>query len=90
MHVIIISLSSTAKEMTTLDVVEMADIEPAEAIELFQRCTKIKEKGQDIVTEVAHIVKELGHLAQVITLAGSYAVLIRLGIFDAGLYLMCQ
>lgn len=34
-HVIITSRSSTAKEMTTLDAVEMADMEPPEAIELF-------------------------------------------------------
>ncbi len=39
--------------MTTLDAVEVADIEPPEAIELFQRCAKTKEKGQDIATEVA-------------------------------------
>lgn len=43
-----------------------------EAIELFQRCAKIKERGQDVVTEVTQIVKELGHLALAITLAGSY------------------
>ena len=71
-HVIITSRSSTAKEMTTLDAVEVADMEPSEAIEVFQRCAKIKERGQDIVTEVAQIVKELGHLALAITLAGSY------------------
>ena len=71
-HVIITSRSSTAKEMTTLDAVEVADIEPPEAVELFQRCAKIREKGQDIVTEVAQIVKELGHLALAITLADSY------------------
>ena len=48
MHVIITSRSSTAKEMTTLDAVEVADMEPSEAIELFQRCAKIKGRGQDI------------------------------------------
>ena len=71
-HVIITSRSSTAKEMTTLDAVEVAEMEPSEAIELFQRCAKTKERGQDIVTEVAQIVKELGHVALAITLAGSY------------------
>ena len=39
---------------------------------LIQRCTKIREKGQDIATEVTQIVKELGHLVLAITLAGSY------------------
>ncbi len=60
------------EDMTTLDAMEVADMEPLEAVELFQRCAKIKEKGQDIATEVAQIVKELGHLALAITLAGSY------------------
>ena len=47
-------------------------MEPPEAIELFQRYAKIRERGQDIVTKVAQIVKELGHLTLAITLAGSY------------------
>ena len=71
-HVVITSRSSTAKEMTTLDTVEVADMEPPEAIELFRRYAKIKEQDQDIITEVARIVKELGYLALAITLAGSY------------------
>ena len=71
-HIIITSRSSTAKEMTTLDAVEVADIEPSEAVELFQRYAKIREKGQDIATEVTQIVKELGHLVLAITLAGLY------------------
>lgn len=71
-YIIITSRSSTAKEITTLDAVEVADMELPEAVELFQRCAKIKEKGQDIATEVAQIVKELGHLALAVTLAGSY------------------
>ena len=71
-HIVITSRSSTAKEMTALDAVEVADMELPEAIELFQRCAKIKEEGQDIITEVARIVKELGYLALAITLAGSY------------------
>ena len=71
-HVVITSRSSTAKEMTMLDAVEVADMELPEAIELFQRCAKIKEKNQNIITEVAQVVKELGYLALAITLAGSY------------------
>ncbi|KAK3176512.1 hypothetical protein OEA41_007835 [Lepraria neglecta] len=71
-HIVITSRSSIAKEMTALEAVEVADMEPPEAVELFQRYAKIKEKGQDIATEVAQIVKELGYLALAITLAGSY------------------
>ena len=58
--------------MTTLDAVKVAVMEPPEAVELFQRCAKIIEKGQDIATEVAQIVRELGSLALTITLAGLY------------------
>ena len=72
LHVVITSRSSTAKEMTTLDAVEVAEMEPSEATELFQKYAKIKDKGQDIATEVAQIVNELGYLALAITLAGSY------------------
>ena len=71
-HVIITSRSSTAKEITTLNAVEVADMKPPEAIELFQRYAKIRERGQDIATEVAQIVNELGYLALAITLTGLY------------------
>ena len=60
------------KEMTTLEAVKVADMKPPEAVELFQRYAKIREKGQDIATEVAQIVKELGFLALAITLVDSY------------------
>ena len=71
-HIVITSRSSTAKGITTLDAVEVAEMEPSEATELFQRYAKIKDKGQDIATEAARIVKELGYLALAITMAGSY------------------
>lgn len=71
-HVIITSRSSIAKEMTTLEAVEVADVKPPEAVELFQRYAKTREKAQDIATEVARIVKELGSLALAITLVDPY------------------
>ena len=71
-HLVITRRSSTAKEITTLDAVEVIDIEPPEAVELFQRYAKMKEKGQDIVTGVTQIVKELGYLALTPTLVGLY------------------
>lgn len=74
-HIIITSRSSTAKEMTMLEAVEVADMESSEAAELFQRCAKIQEKGQDVEVEVGRIVKELGFMALAVTLAGSYLVL---------------
>ena len=86
-YIVITSRSSTAKEMTTLDAVEVAEMEPPEAVELFQRYAKIKEQGQDIATEVAQIVKELGHLALAITLAGSYVSVTPRLSSDIGRYL---
>ena len=74
MHIAITSRSLIAKEMTTLDAVEVADMEPSEAEELFQGCAKMKEKTQDIITEVARIVNEPGCSALAITLAGSYVL----------------
>ena len=55
-----------------LEAIEVADTELSEAVELFQRCAKIKEKGQDVEVEVGQMVKELGFLALAVTLAGSY------------------
>lgn len=71
-HIVITSRSATAKEMTLLEAVEVADLESSEAVDLFRRCAKLQDEGQDITTEVNQIVKELGYLALAITLAGSY------------------
>ncbi len=71
-HIVITSRSSTAKEMTTLDAVEVAEMEASEATELFRRYAKLTEEGPDIIKEVDRIVRELGYLALAITLAGSY------------------
>ena len=71
-HIVITSRSSTAKEMTTLDAVEVAEMEPSEARELFRRYAKLMEKGLDMTRAVDEIVRELGYLALAITLAGSY------------------
>ena len=71
-HVVITSRSATAKEMTVLEAIEVADMEPAEAVALFRRGAKLQEEEREIRTEVAQIVKELGYLALAITLAGSY------------------
>ena len=54
-----------------LEAIEVADTELSEAVELFQRCAKNKEKGQDVEVEVGQMVKELGFLALAVTLAGS-------------------
>ena len=71
-HVVITSRSSTAKEITTLDAVEMEDMEPPEAIELFQWYAMLTEEEPDVTREVDEIVRELEYLALTVTLAGSH------------------
>jgi hypothetical protein len=58
--------------MTWLEAVEVADVEPVEAAELFAQAPKLQKLRPDMETEVALIVKELGYLALAITLAVSY------------------
>ena len=70
-HIVITSRSSTAKGITTLNAVEVAEMEPSEATELFRRYAKLTEEGLDVIKEVDGIVRELGYLALAITLAGS-------------------
>ena len=86
-HVVITSRSSTAKEMTTLDAVEVAEMEPSEARELFRRYAKLTEEGLDMTREVDEIVRELGYLALAITLAGSYVSVTPRLSSDIGRYL---
>ena len=70
-HVVITPRSSTTKEITMLDAVEVADMEPLEAIELFQWYAMLTEEEPDVTREVDEIVREHGYLALAITLAGS-------------------
>jgi tetratricopeptide (TPR) repeat protein len=70
-NVIITTRSAIATEMTELEEVNVAEMEPSEAAELFIRCAKLKTNSQAGI-EVEIIVKELGYLALAITLAGSY------------------
>ena len=86
-HVVITSRSSTAKEITTLDAVEVAEMESLEARELFRRYAKLTEEGLDITREVDEIVRELGYLALAITLAGSYVSVTPRLSSDIGRYL---
>ena len=39
--------------MTVLEAIEVADMEPSEAVALFRRGAKLQEEGQEIRTEVA-------------------------------------
>ena len=70
--VVITTRSSQAQEMTSLEAVEVADMKPAEAVELFRNSTKLTQTRLDVEKEIMLIVQELGYLALAITLAGSY------------------
>jgi len=69
--IIITTRHARAAEMTTLEVIEVGEMEATEAVELFQKCARLKS-GPDVNSEVLRIVTELGKLALAITLAGSY------------------
>ena len=71
-HVIITSRSSTAQGMTGLEGVTVEEMEPLEAIELFQRVAKMTEAGPEAPGEMGRMMEELGYLALAITLVGSY------------------
>ena len=86
-HVVITSRGSTAKEATTLDAVEVAEMEPSEPRELFRRYAKLTEEGLDVTREVDEIARELGYLALAITLAGSYVSVTARSSSDIGRYL---
>lgn len=70
-NVIITTRSAIVTEMTELEEVNVAEMEPSEAAELFIRCAKLKNNSQAGI-EAEIVVKELGYLALAVTLAGSY------------------
>ena len=77
-HAVITSRSSTAKEMTTLDAVEVAEMEPSEAIEQFKRSARLMKAGPDKTREIERIVEELGHFALAITNHSFYPLIMTL------------
>ena len=71
-NVVVTRRNSTAQEMTPLDPVQVGELEPSEAIELFQRTARMAAFDIETTEETGRIVKELGYLALAIILAGSY------------------
>ena len=85
--VIITTRSSRAQEMTALEALEAADMEPAEAVELFRSSAKLGQTGSEVEEEILLIVKELGYLALAVTLASSYVAATPRLSSDLGQYL---
>ena len=71
-HIIVTSRSLAVREITRLEAVEVAEMEAAEATELFQQSAKMTKVGPEETREIKKIVEELGYLALAIALAGSY------------------
>jgi tetratricopeptide (TPR) repeat protein len=72
LDVIITSRSSTAKDMTRLEGVQVGEMEAGQAAELFQKYARIHHNGVSTKNEVLCILKELGCLALAVTLAAAY------------------
>jgi tetratricopeptide (TPR) repeat protein len=85
--VIITTRSSRAWEMTALEAVEVADMEPAEAAALFRTSANLGQIGSEVEREVLLIVEELEYLALAVTLAGSYVAATPRLSSDLGQYL---
>ncbi|KAL9071898.1 MAG: hypothetical protein Q9157_005304 [Trypethelium eluteriae] len=71
LHVVITTRTGAAKGMTRLGGVQVGDMEEAQAIDLFCRCSEV-QRDDGSIEEVKAIVRELGYLALAITLAGTY------------------
>ena len=71
-HFIVTTRSATVREMTDLEAVKVADMDGAEAAELFIKYMKKRDILPEMTAEIDLLVGELGHLALAITLAGAY------------------
>jgi tetratricopeptide (TPR) repeat protein len=72
LHVVVTSRSSTAKDMTRLEGVQVGEMKEAQAAELFYRSSRLQRDDQGVKDEIKAIVKELGYLALAVTLAATY------------------
>jgi len=72
LHVIVTTRSRTAKEISSQEGVEVGEMTDLEAVDLFHKSSQIRHYGQETEDEIKDIVKELGHFALAINLAGTY------------------
>ncbi|KAK3669918.1 hypothetical protein LTR78_010169, partial [Recurvomyces mirabilis] len=70
--IIITTPSQTATGMTELQAIEVGKLAPAEAVDMFMRCSKLGDAAGSVRRETALIVAELDDLALAVTLAGAY------------------
>jgi tetratricopeptide (TPR) repeat protein len=73
LHVIVTSRSSTARNMTRLDGVQVGEMEEAEAAELFfQTCHGLPRDNPAAKDDVLFIVKKVGYQARAVMIAAVY------------------
>lgn len=72
LDVIITTRTRPTPGLSELAPVEVAELGPGEAAELFVRCSGTQDLDSEASEEISNIVKEIGHLALAVTLAGAW------------------
>lgn len=74
LDVIITTRARPTPGLSELAPVEVAELGPNEAAQLFFCCSGTQDSDHEVTEEVSNIVEELGHLALAVTLAGAWVV----------------
>jgi tetratricopeptide (TPR) repeat protein len=75
--VVITTRVQSAKEMTTLEAVQVAELAPNESREIFIRRLNLHNPGLEVQKEIDAVTEELGHFALAISLAAAYVASTR-------------
>jgi hypothetical protein len=75
--VVITTRVQSAKEMTTLDAVQVAELAPDESREIFTRRLALVGPGLETQKEIDAVIEELGHFALAVSLAAAYVASTR-------------
>lgn len=70
-HILVTSRSLTARSLSTSEGIDVRELNPNEAVNVFLNCSKVTT-GAFNITDVDTLVKELGYFPLAITLAGIY------------------
>lgn len=75
--VVITTRVQSAKDMTELDAVQVAELTPDEAREIFVRRMSLKDPDSEMYSEIDAVTAELGHFALAVSLAAAYVASTR-------------
>jgi tetratricopeptide (TPR) repeat protein len=70
--VVITTRVQSAKEMTTLEAVQVAELAPDESREIFIRRLALVDPSLEVQKEIDEVTEELGHFALAVSLAAAY------------------